>query len=63
MRDLTVFLLDLNLNFICLNMSRYRLLGLLGTHAFFSNGLGLWCLMSLSTVFQIYIELLSNKKT
>jgi hypothetical protein len=37
----------------------------LGTHLFFLFvlGLGLWCLMPLSTVFQLYIELFSNKQT
>jgi hypothetical protein len=61
----SVYLLDLYFSVICLNVSRYRLMGLLGTHFFFLFvlGLGLWCLMPLSTVFQLYIELFSNKQT
>jgi len=63
--DLSIYLLGLYFNDICLNVSPYRLLGLLSTLVFFliRLGLGLWCLMSLSTIFQLHRELLSNEQT
>ena len=62
---ISVYLLDLYLNVICLNVSPIRLLGLLGTSVFFQFGLrlGLWYLTPLLTVLQLYREFFSNEQT
>jgi hypothetical protein len=63
---ISVYLLDLYLNVICLNVSPIRLLGLLGTSVFFFKfglRLGLWYLTPLLTVLQLYREFFSNEQT